>query len=95
MRFFLLVLSFAASAMAFSPMIQVEKKTSPTQLGLKRRDLLAGIAGLVAVPSIASAHGSTFFFDDKIETFREESQMPTDGKIDVNGAFVVSTAVCE
>jgi hypothetical protein len=59
MRFFFLVLSFAASAMAFSPLVQVDKKTSPTQLGLKRRDLLAGIAGLVAAPSIAGAHSST------------------------------------
>jgi hypothetical protein len=91
MRFFLLVFSFAASAMAFSPVIQVERKTSSTQLGLKRRDLLTGIAGLVAAPSIASASSSTWFFDEKIEDFKEESQMPTDGKIDFNGAFVVRT----
>jgi photosystem II PsbU protein len=90
MRFFLLVLSFAASAMAFSPLIQVDKKTSSTQLGLKRRDLLTGIAGLVAAPSIASAgKGSTWFFKDK--DIKEESQMATDGKLDLNGAFVVRT----
>jgi hypothetical protein len=91
MRLFLLVLSFAASAMAFRPLIQqVEKKASSTQLGLKRRDLLTGIAGLVAAPSIASAgKGSTWFFKDK--DIKEESQMATDGKLDLNGAFVVRT----
>lgn len=90
MRFFLFVLSFTASAMAFSPAIQVEKKTTSTQLGLKRRDLLIGIAGLVAAPSIASASGSTWFFKDK--DVPEESQMATDGKLDLNGAFVVRTS---
>jgi hypothetical protein len=91
MRFFLLVLSFAASAIAFSPLIQVEKKTSSTQLGLKRRDLLTGFAVLVAAPTIASASSSTWFFNENIENVKEENQMPTDGKLDLNAAFVVRT----
>lgn len=75
-------------AVAFSPVIM--KKSSKTQLSVHRRDFLAsGLFGLMIVPEIASAKGSTFFYDDKIELVKEESQMPTGGKVDLNSAFVV------
>ena len=66
--------------------------TTTTQLEMERRDvLITGIMGLVAAPGLAHAKGSTFFYDDKIEEVREPSQMATDGKVDLNSAFVVST----
>lgn len=97
----LLTLALVALTTAFSPVVQ--KKTSTTKLALERRDVLAGLAGMVALPGMAHAsshalqnregthtHGSTFFFDDNIEKVREEAQMPTDGKVDLNNAAVVS-----
>lgn len=90
MRIPLIVLSLFASAVAFVPAVQKKVITS-TQLNLERRDvLITGIMGLIAAPGIATAKGSTFFYDDKIEQVREESQMPTGGKVDLNSAFVVS-----
>ena len=48
--------------------------------------------GLAAAPMIANADpASTFFYKDE-ETF-EESQMPSKGKLYVNGAFVVHSMV--
>lgn len=89
MRVVLLTLLISTTALAFSP--ATLKKAPKTQLDVHRRDFLAtGLAGLMIVPEIASAKGSTFFYDDKIETVKEESQMPTGGKVDLNSAFVVS-----
>ena len=41
-----------------------------------------------------SSSGSTWFFDEKIEQVREEAQLPTGGKIDLNNADVVSWLLC-
>lgn len=75
---------------AFTPMTQ--KPTFATKLQVQRRDVLvSGIATLLTVPGVAVAKpASTFFYDDKIEFVKEESQMPTGGKVDLNSAFVVS-----
>jgi hypothetical protein len=86
----LLGLLIVTTAIAFSPATM--KKASKTQLSIHRRDFLtSGIVGLMIVPEIASAKGSTFFYDEKIEFVKEESQMPTGGKVDLNSAFVVSS----
>ena len=57
----------------------------------QRRDfLISSIVVLLATPAIANAKpASTFFYDDKIEFVKEESQMYTGGKLDLNSAFVV------
>lgn len=95
MRFILTVVSLVGLASAFtSPVVQhhTGHKPTKTELSLQRRDLLiTGILGLIAIPEIATAKGSTFFYDDKIEEKPvEQSQMPTGGKLDLNSAFVVS-----
>ena len=93
MRLLLFFLSLLASAVAFLPTVQRQKVTADvttTQLNLERRDvIMTGILGWITVPGIATAKGSTFFYDDKIEQVREASQMPTGGKLDLNSAFVV------
>jgi hypothetical protein len=98
-----LALSLFALASAFSPVVQ-QKKSTTQLLAINRRDLIT-FAGVVLAPQIANAlshgvqnregshtHGSTFFFDDQIENVREEAQMPTGGKLDLNGATVVREA---
>jgi hypothetical protein len=90
----LLCLLIATTTIAFSPAIT--KQASKTQLSLRRRAFLtSGLVGLMIVPEIASAKGSTFFYDDKIEFVKEESQMPTGGKVDLNSAFVVRLPYCD
>ena len=90
MRVALLLLSLFASALAFAPAVQKTVRTSPTQLNVQRRDvLITGIMGFLAAPAIATAKGSTFFYDEKIEFVKEENQMATGGKLDLNSAFVV------
>jgi hypothetical protein len=91
MRVLVLLSLLATVATAFT--IPIKKvTTSTTALNLKRRDLLiTGVMGLVVQPLVAGAKGSTFFYDDKIETQPvEQSQMNTGGKLDLNSAFVVS-----
>jgi hypothetical protein len=76
-----------ASVAAFIPAVQ--KQAPKTVLHLERRDvLITGIMGLLGAPAIATAKGSTFFFDD--ETVQEQSQQATNGLVDLNNAFVVS-----
>jgi len=89
MRVFIALLTLVAATSAFAPAIKTKKPA--TKLDVSRRDVFAGIAGLVAAaPVVANAAGSTFFVDDKIELLRPEpSQMATGGKIDLNNAFVV------
>lgn len=90
MRVALLLLSVFSSALAFVPAVHKTVLTSPTQLDAQRRDvLITGIMGFLAAPGLAKAKGSTFFYDEKIEFVKEENQMPTGGKIDLNSAFVV------
>lgn len=54
-----------------------------------RRDALAVVViGLIALPELSYAKpASTFFFEDNLTN--EPSQMATDGKTDLNAAFVV------
>jgi len=85
MRVLFLIVAGLATTMAFVPAIQQKRTT--TELAVHRRDVLAGFAGLVLMPGIASA-GSTFFFDEKIEQVYEPSQQATGGKVDLNNAFV-------
>lgn len=94
--YFILALAAVPWATAFAPVPVVRSRTtSSTELysDVSRRDLLltvaSGIAVVVAAPEMASAKGSTFFYDEKIENVREASQMPTNGKVDLNSAFVV------
>ena len=102
---FLFALSLLTLAAAFRP--AVKPKPSMTELAMvTRRDALlaAGLAVVAPVEAARAAshaiqnregshtHGSTWFFDDKIEQVREESQMPTGGKLDLNNAAVVSVA---
>ena len=79
-----------APAMAFVPAVQKAKTT--TKLDMQRRDvLITGIMGLVAAPTLAQASGSsTWFYDEKIEQVVEPTQMATDGRLDLNSAYVVS-----
>ena len=90
MRLFSLFVLLGSSVFAFTPVTQ--KPTFATKLQVQRRDVLvSGIATLLTVPGVAVAKpASTFFYDDKIEFVKEESQMPTGGKVDLNSAFVVS-----
>jgi hypothetical protein len=75
---------------AFAP-ATTRKEYVATKLHLQRRDILiSGIATLFTIPGVAVAKpASTFFYDEKIEFVKEESQMPTGGKVDLNSAFVV------
>jgi hypothetical protein len=83
---YLIVLSLVD---AFTPTLH--KTPFSTEINLQRRDVLvSGIAAVFTIPGIATAKpASTFFYDEKIEFVKEESQMPTNGKFDLNSAFVV------
>ena len=94
MKVFLILLTLSM-ATAFAP--PRRKLSSPIRtkaLDMERRDLfLLGVSAsvVVATPPIAQAKpASTWFFDKKIEQVFEPSQMPTDGRLDLNTAFVVS-----
>lgn len=65
---------------------------SEMALSMDRRQMIAtGIATVIAGPSMAQAKpASTWFFDENIENVKEEAQMKTSGKLDINAAFVVS-----
>jgi hypothetical protein len=92
MRIAIFILCLTSVA-AFVPSVQKQK--AQTVLHLERRDvLITGIMGLLGSPAIATAKGSTFFFDENIENVREQSQQATDGRIDLNSAFVVSKQFC-
>lgn len=102
MRVTLLLHMFVAPALAFAPAVKTaESLTTATSTMLlhavNRRDvvdLLTGGAILGCTPGLASAKAaSTFFYDDQIENVREESQMYTGGKLDLNSAFVVSACI--
>ena len=91
MRFFLLPLMGASLVAGFVPVVHKPTITT-TQLEMERREvLLTGIMALAA-PAVANAArptaSSTYFFDDS--QVNEPSQQSTDGKLDLNAAFVVS-----
>jgi hypothetical protein len=92
MRFFAVVAILGAcAASAFVPVqVKLAKATTTELAAVSRRDVLVtALAGLVTAPALSHASGSTFFFDEKIETVREASQMPTGNRVDLNSAFVV------
>ena len=104
MRFVLFVTIFSLAS-AFSPVLQTKKSTTTQLSAVSRRDAVTLAVGAFLAPQVARAashgmanregahtHGSTFFFDENIEKVREESQMPTGGKVDLNNAAVVSEA---
>jgi hypothetical protein len=94
MRLVLLLSVLAVSALAFTP-VQVKVSRGTSLNAVNRRDVLITVlSGIVAAPAVSQASGSTFFYDDKIETVREQSQMPTGDRLDLNSAFVVRTAEC-
>ena len=84
----LLVSLLAMTAGAFAPMPQ--QKRVETALAMDRRTMLiAGLSGLATLPAVTNAKpASTWFFDENIENVREASQMRTNGKLDLNSAFV-------
>mmetsp|Transcript_36441 Transcript_36441/g.75843 ORF Transcript_36441/g.75843 Transcript_36441/m.75843 type:complete len:159 (-) Transcript_36441:832-1308(-) len=89
MRSFFLLAVVAPLCHAFAPHPAAGRTT--TELQMERRDLLAaGALGLIlAAPKVAEAKpASTFFFDEHIETVREEAQLATGGRLDLNSAFV-------
>lgn len=93
MRLTILLITLIASTYSFHPVPRLVRPK--TELGIERRDVvITGIAALIAAPRLAQAKGSsTWFYDEKIETVKEASQMPTDGRLDVNAAFVVRHSV--
>jgi hypothetical protein len=100
MRLALVCLAMAPLAAAFAPNFHATKSgtSKDTHLNaMPRRDALlttiSGLVGFIVAPHPATAKGSTFFYDDKIEFVKEESQMPTNGKVDLNSAFVVCTKI--
>jgi hypothetical protein len=91
MRLVLLLSLLTLSALAFTP-VQVKVSRATSLNAVNRRDVLFTVlSGVVAVPAVSHASGSTFFFDEKIETVHEASQMPTGNRLDLNSAFVVRT----
>jgi photosystem II PsbU protein len=87
MRAFLVsLLALSASAFAPTPL----QHRAETALAMERRDvLIAGLTGLATLPAIANANpASTWFYDERIEDVREANQMRTDGRLDINSAFV-------
>ena len=88
LRFLVSALFFSLS-MGFSPMKETISKTTTVNIDSSRRDVLStsvvSFFGLLSLPSKSDAF-SQQLPDDQVE----ESQLPTDGKIDVNNAFVVS-----
>lgn len=94
MKHYILFVLLGSSVLAFTP--TTHKDHVATKLHLHRRDILiSGVATLLTVPGVAVAKpASTFFYDDKIELVKEESQMPTGGKVDLNSAFVVRSEPC-
>ena len=90
MRVCILLALLQPSVLAFiTP--TTHKSSFATKLHILRRDvLISGIVTFLLVPDLAMAKpASTFFYDEKIEFVKEESQMPTGGKVDLNSAFVV------
>jgi hypothetical protein len=94
MRIVLLLSLLSVSALAFTP-VQVKIPRATSLNAVNRRDVLITVmSGIVAAPAVSQASGSTFFFDEKIETVHEPSQMHTGDRLDLNSAFVVRTGRC-
>ena len=93
MKTILLLASFVAMTSAFTlpPAAKTAQQTT-TQLHLDRRDFCfaAGVGLLGVMPAAANAKpASTWFFDEKIEEVYEPAQQATNGRLDLNSAFVV------
>lgn len=93
MRRFLLAALLASSANAFTLVQPTTRADTALSATMDRRSVMAGLAASIVTttmtPGVASAGpASTFFWDDQIENVREEAQMHTGGKIDLNAAFV-------
>jgi len=77
---------FLSSSMGFSPMKETMSKTT-VDIETSRREVFStsvvSLLGFLSLPSKSNAF-SQQLPDDQVE----ESQLPTDGKIDVNNAFV-------
>jgi hypothetical protein len=95
-----LTVAFAPSGVVVSSSPRQWQTTDVMQLQAEssRREALFTVARLmigsglvVALPRSAEAKGSTFFYDEKIEFVKEPQQMATDGKVDLNAAFVVGS----
>jgi hypothetical protein len=83
----ILISLLVLEARAFAPMPLQRPETA---VAMERREvLIAGLIGLATLPAVANARpASTWFFDENIENVKEESQMRTDGRLDINAAFV-------
>lgn len=93
MKTILLLTSLAlTSSFTLHPSTNKPVKHLTTKLHSDRRDFCfaAGLGLLGAMPAAANAKAaSTWFFDEKIEQVFEPSQQATDGRLDLNNAFVV------
>jgi hypothetical protein len=103
MRVLLALSFFAVAATAFRPDVVQQKRPATELAAVSRRELLAAAAAVLTIPAASAnalshgmqnregshTHGSTWFFDENIDKVREESQMPTGGKLDLNNAAVV------
>ena len=89
MKIFILATLTALTA-AFAPQTVKATKTS-SELGMDRRQFCATatLGFLGGLPAIAKP-ASTWFWDEKIENVYEPAQQATDGRLDLNNAFVVS-----
>ena len=92
MKFVLLFASLVGMASAFAPHPLKPTETTKTHLNLDRRGFCsaAAMSLLGIAPAVANAKpASTWFFDEKIEQVYEPAQQATDGRLDLNSAFVV------
>ncbi len=90
---FLAFTAFASAATAFV-VTPIHCRSTTTALAATRRDVFgaAGVA-VAAVLAVGSEQAAAFHAPRYDENVAEPSQLPTNGKIDLNGAFVVSPMV--
>ncbi len=90
MRNSLFFLAFASTSSAFV-VVPSSTRLTTTALAATRRDVFAK-AGIVAAAVIAASQSETslaFHVAPYSDDIPEPSQQATDGKLDLNGAFVV------
>ena len=91
MKIFILA-TLATLTAGFVPQATKTTKFS-TELDMERRHFCAAatLGFLGGLPPIANAKpASTWFWDEQIENVHEPAQQATDGRLDLNSAFVVS-----